>query len=227
MSEQIEFTMDGVNALPLRKPLTEEERKERIKKYYQENREKKHEYNKKYHQENKEKRHEYDKKYRQENKEKKYEYNKKYCQENIERVHEYRSKYHQENREKMCENHKKYYQKNIELCREKGNKYNQENREKIFEKNNNLRKLIIKKMGEKCVKCGFNDYRALQIDHINGGGGKERKLGRNNQGKVYRTILLSSMEEIKNKYQLLCANCNWIKKCENDETTRKKVKAIL
>ena len=66
-------------------------------------------------------------------------------------------------------------------------------------------------LGAKCVKCGFSDVRALQIDHVNGGGMKEsRRLG--GMYAVYKNVLLEP-----EKYQVLCANCNWIKRSENKE----------
>lgn len=73
---------------------------------------------------------------------------------------------------------------------------------------------IIAIMGGKCARCGFSDIRALQIDHINGGGTKENKsieVG-GIQKKIKSNPLL-----INTEYQLLCANCNWIKKSENKE----------
>lgn len=69
-----------------------------------------------------------------------------------------------------------------------------------------------------CVRCGFTDIRALQIDHVNGGGSKERKQAKKG---IYKHIL----DKIKNgskEYQVLCANCNWIKRCENREYNRGK-----
>lgn len=77
-------------------------------------------------------------------------------------------------------------------------------------------------LGNKCCKCGFDDIRALQIDHINGGGGKEIKSrGHYNMYKdIIETPLLSY-----SKYQLLCANCNWIKRYKNNEV-RNGVKLI-
>lgn len=77
-----------------------------------------------------------------------------------------------------------------------------------------LRNLIIKKLGGKCKRCGFNDSRALQIDHVNGGGKKELKINR-------RTYYKMVLEDVNDKYQLLCANCNWIKKSENNEIGRR------
>ena len=78
-----------------------------------------------------------------------------------------------------------------------------------------VRKNVLSVLGGKCVKCGFADFRALQIDHINGGGLKELKTlyGR----KYYNHIISLSAEERNSRYQCLCANCNWIKKYENNE----------
>lgn len=78
-----------------------------------------------------------------------------------------------------------------------------------------LRLEALEKLGGKCVSCGFSDKRALQIDHINGGGSKERKeIGFN--GKFHIHVIREA--ELKSgKYQLLCANCNWIKRVEERE----------
>lgn len=79
----------------------------------------------------------------------------------------------------------------------------------------NKRKQIMSLLGElKCKNCGFEDYRALQIDHINGGGNKQReKLKSTALSIVFleKEIRLKGKEE----YQILCANCNWIKRSEN------------
>jgi hypothetical protein len=69
--------------------------------------------------------------------------------------------------------------------------------------------------GSKCQRCGFEDSRALQIDHINGNGGLERKNGLRVGRMLYGAIVRG--EEPLEKYQLLCANCNWIKRWENNE----------
>lgn len=71
--------------------------------------------------------------------------------------------------------------------------------------------------GPICCKCGFLDSRALQIDHINGGGNKETKnIG--GSAQLYRSILNLAPETAKKIYQILCANCNWIKRSENKES---------
>lgn len=74
-------------------------------------------------------------------------------------------------------------------------------------------------MGGVCCRCGFSDHRALQIDHINGGGCTELKsLDR----KKYIKIVSDSFLSGEKKYQLLCANCNWIKRFENGECLNRK-----
>ena len=76
----------------------------------------------------------------------------------------------------------------------------------------------IERLGGKCAMCGFDDYRALQIDHVNGGGNQQRKeIG---QSRMMREIELMRDETLFENYQLLCANCNWIKRDENNELNR-------
>ena len=96
-------------------------------------------------------------------------------------------------------------------------KYWKENKEKLsFNKRMNLFKCL----GEPiCKRCGFSDIRALQIDHINGGGSKERK----NREKSF----LMTVRQNPNKFQILCANCNWIKRVENREATGQPKKLLL
>lgn len=74
-----------------------------------------------------------------------------------------------------------------------------------------LKLLIQEKLGNKCVTCGFNDSRALQIDHVNDDGCLERKGTRPNRRQRLRMIL----NDTDNRYQILCANCNWIKRAEH------------
>ena len=76
-----------------------------------------------------------------------------------------------------------------------------------------MKKAIHALLGGKCSRCGFEDSRALQIDHINGGGVAEIKTIKGN----YLRLVLQSVSKGENKYQLLCANCNWIKRVENNE----------
>lgn len=73
-----------------------------------------------------------------------------------------------------------------------------------------MRIVIIDMLGGKCVACGFSDERALQIDHVKGGGSQDIKL--NGGGRSHYLRVLDSIAKSERKYQLLCANCNWIKR---------------
>jgi hypothetical protein len=66
--------------------------------------------------------------------------------------------------------------------------------------------------GGACSRCGFTDERALQFDHIKGGGSS---VARNST--YWRRIIVAHGSGV---YDLLCANCNWIKKRENGEVVR-------
>ena len=85
-----------------------------------------------------------------------------------------------------------------------------------------VRSATLEALGGYCVHCGFADARALQIDHINGDGSKERKE-RTYKGSFHAHVLKSFLAN-ENKYQLLCANCNWIKRFEKQEATGRRTK---
>ncbi len=73
----------------------------------------------------------------------------------------------------------------------------------------------IKMLGGKCKECGFDDFRALQIDHIAGGGSKRDTKGVIRNTRLYRLIVRDP--EFRKTVQCLCANHNWIKKYNNGE----------
>jgi hypothetical protein len=82
------------------------------------------------------------------------------------------------------------------------NKYKQKYEEK--------REQCFRLLGNKCVRCKEKDRDVLQIDHIYGGGTKERK----------KTNSLTRCVKVLNnpsQYQILCANCNIKKKKEEEE----------
>lgn len=109
------------------------------------------------------------------------------------------------------------YRKKVgkELLRERVRRSQQKSRgakTREYERNLNQRNRIqaLMLLGGKCNHCGINDMRVLQIDHVNGGGTKENK-------KIHaRGVALKAMESPA-EYQILCANCNWIKRWERGE----------
>lgn len=78
---------------------------------------------------------------------------------------------------------------------------------------------IFTNLGHVCCKCGFSDKRALQIDHINGDGYTSKII--NKTGSMCRRTnyyeVIESIKKNENRFQILCANCNWIKRVENEE----------
>ena len=66
--------------------------------------------------------------------------------------------------------------------------------------------------GGRCERCGNNDSRVLQFDHVLGGGVKDLMCGSRNSTQRARAVF-----QEPSKYQVLCANCNWIKKFERNE----------
>ena len=116
------------------------------------------------------------------------------------------------------------------LCEECG-KRNRENRRKYYtaEEAKIIRKRstfkcrterraeIFKLLGDKCsnpdclVPGRCRDLRCLQIDHVNGSGSKERKRF-NGHGPSFYKYVIKQIKAGSKKYQLLCANCNWIKR---------------
>ena len=74
-----------------------------------------------------------------------------------------------------------------------------------------LKKQYFEKLGQhKCEKCGIDDIRVLQFDHIHNDGNKMRKSGSRLEGSQYR----NDMELFKKTFQVLCANCNVLKRFE-------------
>lgn len=109
-----------------------------------------------------------------------------------------------ENRQRRLQRNRELYKQNIV-----------KRRRDALERAKKLRFATLTRLGGKCVRCGFNDPRALQVDHINGGGNLEvKKLS---QHGLYRLLSNLTPHELEGKYQLLCANCNWIKRFERNE----------
>lgn len=76
---------------------------------------------------------------------------------------------------------------------------------------------LINLLGGMCNRCGMMDYRVLQLDHIKGGGTQHRKQFANNEQMVRHYV--NNIVEAFKTFQILCANCNFIKRYENNEVT--------
>jgi len=132
---------------------------------------------------------------------------------------EYQKAWREKNREHINKKSRENYQKNKEKRRKTSNEYYQRNKKRLRpiyskrnkELNKKLREIIIKhytKNKLKCQNCGFNggiDF--LVIDHVNGGGTKERKDGGNM--KMLKKIINKNFPK---EYNIICANCNHFKR---------------
>ena len=62
---------------------------------------------------------------------------------------------------------------------------------------------VLELLGNKCEKCGNEDTRVLQVNHLRGGGGKEWQ---SNHRQLYKAIVEGS--RCTNDLNILCVNCN-------------------
>jgi len=126
--------------------------------------------------------------------------------------------------EKRKEYNKVYEGKNKEKVKIWKKTWAKNNKEKVLSISRSwwyrLKKEIFELLGNKCSNpnCPIPpekfDIRALQIDHVHGGG--MRHINTISRNHYYNSIL----REIKSgskEYQLLCAYCNWMKRYENKE----------
>jgi hypothetical protein len=104
--------------------------------------------------------------------------------------------------------------------------YQKDNKDKVNEQHRNWyeeRKLqALNIFNNKCINhmknfgCECTDIRCLQFDHINGGGNKQRR-------KLGSIAILSYILKHPKEFQLLCANCQWIKRYEKEEHGQKEI----
>ena len=70
--------------------------------------------------------------------------------------------------------------------------------------------------GRICIRCGYsNDTRALTFDHVRDDGHEDRKIHYGGYG--FYTFYTKNPEIAKSNLQVLCCNCNSIKKYESME----------
>ena len=117
---------------------------------------------------------------------------------------EYGKKYYVKNREKLLEGRRKRLselspvEKEKDLIRRRAR-----NKKHHTKRKNNLFDL----MENKCKCCGETNPIYFQIDHVNNDGHLERK----NRSRRGPKLTLKKYLEAPEKFQLLCANCNWAK----------------
>jgi len=126
--------------------------------------------------------------------------------------------YNEKNKEKRKRMHKEYYQKNREAIIQRTKRYHLENKEwrkkyyRGYYAKIRLETLAKVDPALKCAMCGCDDIRFLEVNHIKGGGVKERIAYRNEKhNESHNMILLihtgkRGLEDLN----LLCRACNSI-----------------
>ena len=119
--------------------------------------------------------------------------------------------YYEKNKEVISTKGKERYHKNLERNRAYGRDYHFKNSVAISTRNKlrikNERSEIYRLEDDKCKCCGETDPIYFQLDHVNNDGHLERK----NRSRRGPKLTLKKYLEAPEKFQLLCANCNWAK----------------
>ena len=134
----------------------------------------------------------------------------------IERKREYDRAYNATHKEKIKRLHREYYLKNREAVIQRTTRYhleNKERRQKYYQQyyaKIRLETLARVDPAMKCAMCGCDDTRFLEVNHIKGGGVKERIAYKNEKhNESHNMILLihtgkRGLEDLN----LLCRACN-------------------
>jgi hypothetical protein len=78
----------------------------------------------------------------------------------------------------------------------------------------NIRARVFARYGSICVLCGYNDVRALDLDHIRGRPSDEKP--RKASGRSY-TACKRALAAPDGEFRILCRNCNWIAYLERSQ----------
>lgn len=121
------------------------------------------------------------------------------------------NKKYQLNREYIKQKNLNYYHKNKKRLRKRrlelAPKYRQKNNEREHVRYIKLKQEILNAYGRKCNCCGEKEIIFLELDHINNDGKQHRKELKTVGSKaMYRYVKKHNFP--KDRFQLLCANCN-------------------
>jgi len=126
--------------------------------------------------------------------------------------------YREKNREKINKQKREYYQKNKESIKQKVRNYAQKNATRIKKYHKGYYQEIKLKVlaridpAMKCATCGCDDTRFLEVNHIKGGGRKERQ-GFKDEGPASSQNIITLIHKGKRGVEdlnLLCRVCNSI-----------------
>jgi hypothetical protein len=129
-------------------------------------------------------------------------------------------KWRQKNKERVAETNRLWMLNNLDKVKEARKRYYRNDpiaqMQRTILNRHMWRNRLIDALGGCCEKCGFQDRRALEIDHKDGSGKHERKTSSScsNTGFFKNNALDPTVRE---RLSCLCANCHRIKTYENDD----------
>lgn len=115
------------------------------------------------------------------------------------------------------------------ICRDRQRKYLGDNPQVLTaqrDKHGEYRSILIESMGGKCRLCGESSPDVLHIDHIKGGGSRERKLGLFPSYLTLRKVESILVRFNLGELQLLCASCN-ARKAKKEQSNGKESRRAL
>ena len=129
---------------------------------------------------------------------------KKYYLNHKEKLLQKQKDYYLKNKKRVLQYHREWYQKNKERIKQWHKEYRKKNQEKIQQYFFEFRKKALQIVGKlECSNCKSKNYKRLQINHINGDGGKETRYKTN---QFYRNII--NRKRQINDLNILCDECN-------------------
>lgn len=163
------------------------------------------------------------------------------CWSRLSKGPEYWKAYHKQNRDHRNTKNMEYREQHLQQYRVLGRDYYYKNRDDLMKKaaisrrtpearersatyqrkyNQRLKEKLFHILGQFwCVRCGFFDKRALQFNHKNGGGLRDRAkiLKQTNAATAFYKYYVDHPEEAKRDLEIKCANCNWIERIEKGQ----------
>lgn len=148
------------------------------------------------------------------------EWNQQYRLKNLDKFKAYRRQHYLKTREKSIEYASRWNKEHADRVRNRARASYKVNVEKLRKTKREIRLKLLRLLGDRCVFCGYDKNElALQIDHIDGSGASDKRRFKGN-ATGYR-YYLNHPEMAKDRLQILCANCNTIKRFEKREINHK------
>jgi hypothetical protein len=122
----------------------------------------------------------------------------------------YKQRYYRSHKKEYREYKRAWCKANPEAAREIRHKEYLHNIERYRAQKQKLKMKVLKHYGgdpPKCARCGIKDPRVLTIDHINGGGNRQRK---DLHAWGHRFYYWLKRNGYPSGFQVLCMNCQFI-----------------